>query len=58
MNGSPPLSRFTVHLDAESAERVKNAAAAAGAHSVAALLTVALMQHVVDLEREMNGGSP
>ena len=57
MNGPHPLARFTVHLDADFGERVKNAAHA-GRLSVAAFCVAALADATLGAEREHNGGQP
>lgn len=51
----PRLAAFTVHLDHDFGERVRNAAHATG-ESVAHLLTVAIANHVLDLERRHHDG--
>lgn len=52
------LSRITVHLDHEWAERLKNAAHGMGYHSVADFLQITLVVQVGGLEHQFNNGEP
>lgn len=57
MNGSDRLARFTVHLDWDFGERLKDAAVASRL-SAAELCVLALTEYVLGLEANGNGGKP
>ena len=51
-----PLARLTLHVDEDTANRLKNAAAALG-RSLASVLVQAVVNQVQELEQR-NGGQP